>query len=559
MKAAGTKGASRPSKIFRVKVFLALSIFTLISSTLGAKTLEWGTINSSFKPYYQRGVEIHTDSNKNQSLRLFRKNYPLSYDASLESVYLNFSKKPTGPNILKSKYRPLKSQGSVGLAASFEKPQHQIWLNLPKYLFFNRRENAGNFSIQFMMKPYAAKYEMEIMRRIGIFERKKRGIVCLWRKGKILFRFYNIFESQRRLIEFLEIATTDTINLNQFHKVLLTFDETSGKLSLHLNRQEQRSIFITHNKSPNGSVAELKFHKWDNSPLIIGKNYLGSLDEIILSNRLLDHNNPLASYGRVMPNGNHFSQSVGIFTSMPGTMQYSNSTIKNFSVQKQQPKHTFIRVKARVSNSPFPANLSQSILPYVDVAKLRNKKGRYVQWQAELFSDPEGKETPILRGIRIDYEDNPAPRAPRNLQARLKPNGSIAIHFLRNAEMDVINGGRYHIYYGIEPYQAIGLIRYKKVIDIDRSRQAIAITDKDRYFTDDLRFQNQIYVELDNTMIRENLLYTKDKPSLQFANPQLQKDIPFYFWVTACDNSYGETLDKSDHESKPSNYVIVRP
>ena len=125
--------------------------------------------------------------------------------------------------------------------------------------------------------------------------------------------------------------------------------------------------------------------------------------------------------------------------------------------------------------------------------------------------------------------------------------------------MDVINGGRYHIYYGIEPYKAMGLIRYKKIIDIDHNRRVVAITDKDRYFTDDLRYQNRIYVELDNRMIRENSLYTKDKPGLQFSNPMLQKDIPFYFWVTACDNSYEETWEKSDHESKPSNFVIVRP
>jgi hypothetical protein len=161
--------------------------------------------------------------------------------------------------------------------------------------------------------------------------------------------------------------------------------------------------------------------------------------------------------------------------------------------------------------------------------------------------------------LKIQYSQRQKPLAPAELSVLESKNQTVTLEFLRNMELDVVNGGRYHIYYGIKPYQPLGVIKYQSFqVSDDGSLRGVPITNTDKWFTQDQRYQNRIRITISNELISSNLAYFKNYPGLLYPYQVLQDNIPYYFWVTACDKYWSESLENSDHESKPSPYVIVR-
>jgi len=568
-----------------------LFVFVVFSSSVGATTLTWGTQKRPFEIHRIIEAEIVVEKNGNQKLALARKPYPLSRQDRLESIYLSFDsplatkgarQQSTGGRILKASYRAVKFDDSVGNAVSFEQPQHELWVAPPEYSFLNQSEHTGDFSIYFMIRPYQLKRKMEIFRKVGLFQGKKQGIYCIWKNGRLVYQFLNLFWHEGVSIRLVEIATKDNLLLNQFQRILLQYRQHNGSLTLFMENVEQEKLYMTDTSKPGGTRLVPRFHPWDRSPMIIGRNYLGALDEMIFKNGIIALSAVAGRYGAVKRIGSRFVQTFGEVTSKRFMLPHSQTDMLRFSYRALEPSATLITIFVRYSDKPFPEGLSTTVLPFKKINATRHEvfrefggdqikdqintystkdigRAKYFQWKAVLYADPGGNTTPVLEGVSLSYVRNPPPQPPRNLEvASVTPN-SVKLRFLRNAEMDVIRGGRYHIYYGIKPNQPLGVIRYKAFRRSTMNVKPVPITDADQLQTSDLRYQNRIQIEVTNDMIRENLAYTQSKPRLQYEFPLLQHNIPYYFWVTACDSSFSEKPEHADHESKPSNFVVARP
>ena len=576
-KVADTSAALTPLKWLSR---LALSTVLLVSfSAAEAVEKTWGNRKNPFQFVFLQNLKVHTDKNGNQQITLKRRRFKLSQQTQVDSLYASFDNLSTqagnlrskelslaagvrGGKVIKAFFRAVNYPDSIGDSISFEQPQHQVWIDVPEYLFLNQSSRSGDFSIYFRLRPYQLKQEMEIFRKLGLFEGRRRGLRCMWKKGRLTFEFLNIFSLPDQLLKRVSISTKDPLVINRFQGVLLQFRERDGSLTLHLQGQEQNRIYVTSTGRPGGSNYILAFHKWDRSPLIIGKNYLGALDEMIFSNRVLQPDALVGGFGATQKTGNHYDQQPGTAISSIYELPYSQSQLYKLDYQARLPANSYLAMFYRISDRPFPPSLSEYEMPFKRVRPADRKlsRGRYVQYKLKFYADPEGQASPSLSRVNLAATDNRPPQAPRLREVASVGDREVTLRFLRNAEMDVINNGRYHVYYGVKPGVALGVLRFKKITtQPDRGYLPIPLTDKDRLFTNDLRYQNRIKVVINNEVIREHIAYIKDKPSLRYEYPLLQNRVPYYFWVTACDNAYSEKPEHADHESAPSNHVVARP
>ena len=532
-------------------------------ASIYANNIFWGEKNHPFDLQISFDVDMETRENGEQIIGLKRQPYPVSFDESLDTLQISFDKKSRilrSGEILKADYKVRMFDDSIGEAASFDQPLHEMWVAPADFLFLNQDKNTGDFSVYFRIRPYQMKRRMDVLQKVGLFEGRKQGLFCGWEDGKLFYEFFNFFWNKDIPIPDLRISTRDTFQENRFYAVMLVYRQSDGSLSLYLDGVEQEKIYLTTDFSPRGVILIPKFHKWDRSPIVIGKNYLGALDDVIFSNHTLSPEIISGKFNKVEKRGPHYYQVPGIAVSNRIDFAASQTKIEKMKYTIRKPPGTDVKFFYRYSDSSFPADLDEYNLPFIQWSseKLSNVKAKYFQWKAELYSDESGELSPQISKVNLQYTVNFGPMPPKEISVLDVKEDEVTLEFLRSLEMDVVDGGRYHIYYGLKPYQPLGAIKYKSFKMSENGLSGVPITDEDKWETDDQRYQNRIKISISNEMIISNFSYFKQFPELLYSYSLLQKNIPYYFWVTACDHQWSEKITHSDHESKPSPYVVIR-
>ncbi len=584
MKAEGIKGES----IKLIKYLNSILFLLFVSTPLQANSIssmEWGTEKYPFSYSQKRNIDINVEK-KNERILIKRVPYFLNTIESLRSIHLSFEKEygfkrsslfplKGNPNVIKLDYRKRRFLDSIGYAASFEKKEHKIWIKPPDDLFLNQNTFVDKFSVFLIVRPYILHNDPVIFQKTVFLGGKKYGIDCILKKGRVIFRFHHLFWRNSDSIPVIKIRSKERLKKNQFTKIMLRYQANNGKLTLFLDSKEQEVLYLTHDFLPQGRPMLLKFAQQDSSLIMIGKNFIGALDEIIFSNEFLPLQLSTLTYGMLKRDKNTFMQSSAEILSKRYSLSFSQSDLSKVVYRSYEPEGSRIIFYIRYADKFFPENATEESLPFIKLYSKKKKenftellthsflgvgKAKYFQWKAVLYPDPSGENSPVLEEVIVQYKNNPPPSSPHDLQLAHVDQNGITIQFLRNSEKDVLSGGRYHVYYGIQKDKPLGVIRYLSFKD----QQKETINDIHSIQADDIQLQNlqisknKIQVTINNEMIRKNMIYTSDKPPLIYEYPLLKENIPFYFWVTACDSSYTENPEHSDHESKPSNYIIVR-
>lgn len=554
-------------KVFHYFAAIILGLF-FANTSVGAEELVFG--NGGI-PFHSKQALISGAivSDGGKSVRLRLRKLPLPSSLKEAFLYVPFEEYKDGGfiayggKVLVSRLKLLPNPITLDSEGSFEQSAHILQIKPDSDSFLYNHEQIGNFSISFLFRPYQMKRTMEIMRKLVYYEGRRQGFQVLWSQEKIHFRFHNFFKAKHKRQPLVEITSRDHIMPERNTHVLLRFDSANGQLSLFLNGVEQESLLMTETGTPESTVLTAAFHPWDRSPLVIAQDYLGILDEIYMVERLLPPALSAYKFGRVARQGDRFVQPKGTYLSEIVDTGTSASRLLSMKRDVELPEGSFAQFLVRASDKPMDANLSEEVLPFRPVPPngRLNQVGRYVQWKSILSPDPLGLHSPEIKSVRVRFLKNPPPSAPIRLQVLSVGPERVTLLFQRNAELDVIRNGRYHIYYGIEPYRAEGMIRYKSIEQAESGGFMLTpFTDANsRYQTNDLRLKNRIVVEITNSLIVANKLYMKSKPTLFYENPVLQSGIPLYFWVTACDNAWSEDPSRADHESSPSKAVVARP
>ncbi len=434
-----------------------------------------------------------------------------------------------------------------GQAAQFKLPGHQLKLNLPAYL--NLSGNAGegpsgDFSFSCELKPATA--GGEILRRENFYQGRHYLFSIALRNSRPVVRFENLLVATgpdgKVLLESAQLHSIDKLKQGGRNTLLVTYSEGSGRLTLRLNGREQA---VYHLKRQGHENFALSFSHLKAAPFTLFSPYRGYADNVVFSNRVLGDEDVL-HFGALKPYGDRYEQRTGILLSDILDMGYSQSSIVAIKPETEQSQESPLRVEFRCADRRFAPEENENRLPFSAHGGAAGKKCRFVQFRARFTSDNSGEKSPVLRKITIEYRENPPPGkplAPRILSAQ---DEILEIEIAPNTELDVINGGRYIVYYGHAKLKPEGAFYFRKVT-FGATMQLEPIAHK-----------VPIRLVLNNEILAQNKKWSDSKPRFKNRYPVFGKGIGYYFWVSACDNAWSEAQEHADHCSEPSVPVFAR-
>ena len=170
-----------------------------------------------------------------------------------------------------------------------------------------------------------------------------------------------------------------------------------------------------------------------------------------------------------------------------------------------------------------------------------------MQFKAEFTADNAGRSSPELKQIALEYRENPPPDRPAKLRVIATEGDAVELEIVPNTELDVVKGGRYIIYYGHKAHQIEGAIYFRSGSYQQKEFRGEPIWHK---------APMRIKIGLDTIMTNKS--WADKNPRFRQRYPIFEPGLGFYFWVSACDNAYGEAQELADHESLPSEAVFVR-
>lgn len=537
--------------------YVFLFAFVFASPALQGVTVKIGGTGQPFEFISMESAELVGKSLKSKTLQM-KKIFSLSQDSQKNSIHASFEDSvfstPSLSNLVIKQNFISRNGGGSGNFASFENSNHHLQIRLPSYLFTSSADTAGDFTIAFMIKPYMRGRKMPVLRRLSYFDGNKFGIEVYAENDRIHFDFTRVFTGEK--FRFVSISSRDTLSTTEFTPVSLAFNSAKGHLTLYMNHREQKRIFL----SKGNTFSQANFLPYDRSPLVIGDGFTGGIDELIFSNMVMDTSMYRADYGKVESRGDRFFQQVAKATSGIVDLQFSHSLVWGLSLQTTIPDQTKAELLVRYSDRKFNPALSEESFPFRSVSHKTSFYARYFQYQIRMYSDTTGLNSPKVQALQYSVRQDGPPSAPRSVEIVSARPGEVILRFMRNAEMDVIHGGRYQIYYGVKPNEPLGVIRYKAIQSTDGFSQYTTINDKnDRFTTKDPRLQNRIQVVITNEMIIQNLVFFRDRPMYKMPYPLIRENVNYYFWVTACDSAFDLVPERDDHESPPSKAVSARP
>ncbi len=451
-------------------------------------------------------------------------------------------------------------KGSLGEGCGkFFKKEHRVEIESSPNLWLGTCGDLGSFTLEFMFKPMSDKSGGEIFSRTGFLSGKKRGIEISLIDGRIHASLHDMFEKPDGTRTGIILKKGARLHVNKWHHFALTFDRISGKLVKFIDNEEEEAIYMSGsgkpfdgvftplfgNRGPNG-----EFSCIDAPASFIGRNYSGMIDEFRISYKKIEdlkNETDVATekYRRLETIDRIPVNIEGVVTSPVYSFPGTGTKIRSFRWKEVIKKDTFIWMEMRIYDQLFYENdtdqrwyiikNNQDNIFLKKDGKGEYIRGKYYQWRAHLVASPDGKQSPRLYDVSLEFVEDPPPGIPMFLEAASSGDRFVELTWKKNVEHDIRG---YKIYYGVMPGKFDGVLSLAKGKRIDNSTTQ----------------GNFIKIRIDNALIDENR-------ALDIRNlltyPLLKNNVLYYFSVTSYDSYKPDTPD--NHESELSKSVSARP
>jgi hypothetical protein len=438
--------------------------------------------------------------------------------------------------------------GMSGQAAVFNLPEHKLKIKLPDYLHLSgtgQIANAGDLTFACEFETHSG--NGEILRRENFVNGIHYLFAVTLRNGRVNVKLANLLQQSAlpsdSYLESAELKSIDKVKLRKRNYLVLTYSEGSGTLRLTLNRHEQAVYTLPRKAAGNYAIS---FRNLGTAPFTLFSPFRGYADNVLFSNRVLS-DDEYADFGSIKPYGDRYDQRTGSLTTGIFDMRYSASTIESIKADIESSDENALIVTARCLNKRFDPMLADSALRFISLEFWRDKKCRFIQFHAKFVADNQGNVSPALRRINLLYRENPPPQQPFKPRIISSSAESIMLEIPPNTELDVVHGGRYIIYYGHKKLKPEGAIYFKSGGYTGAGFEGQPILHR-----------TPIRVEISNATISQNKSWADRNPRFKYRYPVFSAGIGYYFWITACDNAYGDAQELADHESQPSEAVFHR-
>lgn len=513
------------------------------------------------------GTEIFQARDASQDIRLDT----ISHHGNASNLlYLDFDQ--PAPQLLRdaagryrikeSSYIPSPDVRHGSGAALFNRLENRVVVASPEELWPGTGD-SDDFTIEMWIRPIYFYRRNVIFRKMSMLGGERRGLEITIEDGRLVVDAHKLFEDAGGRLHTVRLSSRSGIRTGQWWHVSLTFEAARGLLRLFIDGREER---VRTAKDP-GGVWRLRFHPLDRSPFIIGESYAGTLDEFRIASRVLspedgDLETSLYPRRHVDFETMRARQKMGQVISsvlLPGGGQVRSGRVRFLG---EEPPGTILNFYVRSSNKPFAADapaVNQLAWQRVDSRGDIKHSFAYFQWKAELLADPDGKLSPILREVLLDFSPLEAPPPPADLRLLkdLSNDRQLVLEWDLSPDTRVNEGG-YYIYYGLRPGEYLGRLKRRRAPDGSAERIR-ALDDLGRFPVteeelglesgreDRLKRQlrNKVRLIVDNDLIQLN---TEHGPGARRL-PFLRENRTYYFAVSA--------YDEDGVESRLSNEIIA--
>ncbi len=335
-------------------------------------------------------------------------------------------------------YIPNFKEKKLGEAsANFSLQHHKIALTPQKGSVFYSDSSLDSYTIDFWVYPQSLYEGNTIFSFYGptyIKEYDKidySGIKLLYTTNSVVLQFANIYRIGNQPITF-DVKTNLDLEIGKWQHVAITYNKTTGKLTILKNGNKRRIVWLTDTSNENGTLLNPYISKYIKHNLVIGESFFGNIDEFHISKKFKEKYD-----------SRKYVDLKGVVLSKVIDMEYYGSIFKDFKIKGNKSNKTELIGFVRSSETIF--NSDTDDIEWIEISKAGNLKGRYIQWKIFLLDSYSGQYSPVLYDFIYNYIPNYPPTKPEGIRYKLVDDGKVKIEWKKNVETDIKG---YLVYYG---------------------------------------------------------------------------------------------------------------
>ncbi len=510
-------------------------IFILIGTTIFPADYKFGDSETDFKKIQTVGISTIKQKNGRYKLELSRRKLPDS------ELLLNFENRKMSDlrdvlhhyTIDSASYGIERSDESIlgKRIARFTGKNHYISVRAEKNTLLGSELMPEDFYFSFFIKPEIFEGNNTLFAKTYYSHGKKYSLNMEIVKNKLSLSVENLFSFKSKETKSLHLESGHKIDNRKWTHVVIFFNVSENEVIIYEDGMESvRQNFPVLD----GEQPQFGIHKNDTTPLVIGKNYYGRLDNFLVAKGSPDFEAISKSYYGVEydeANSIAFQKNGKVFSGVFKT-KYSNSYPVAFTPKLAIPEGTSSNIFLRISNKPFSQD--DTSLKWISAEKfseLKNTSFQYFQWMAVLRSDHSGILTPALHSVLLNYKETVPPVSPTGLRVLKKESSelNLCLAWDSNKEENVKNKGGYIIHYGLSPDKMAGTIYY-----INEKKE---------------------YIYSTKLCINNDLISVNSIPDAERNLPFFEQGKTYYFRVSAFNDKF-DPVQSPDQKSIPSKPIL---
>jgi len=298
----------------------------------------------------------------------------------------------------------------------------------------------GDFSIEFWLYPALLADGEQILSWVGSRwmggEAVPQGISCVVEGRRLAWSFENLFARPGGGSGRISLRGLTPMIPRTWHHHLLRYDSSRGLLEYLVDGIPEAVVHTTASGGEGGALLLPVVGDARSGELVVGRGYVGFLDELRISRGFVEE-----------PSLARYDGRTGVAVSSPLDLGYTGTRLKRIEAVYDSPSDSGVYFFYRLSDHWDLDERGEQWKPFQPGRELRDARGRYLQVMVELFPDGTRSTSPRVSEVRVVYEQDLPPPPPSGLYAAAE-DGAVHLYWNRVNEADVRG---YLVYYGDAP------------------------------------------------------------------------------------------------------------
>ncbi|MGP1438381.1 MAG: LamG-like jellyroll fold domain-containing protein [Treponema sp.] len=395
----------------------------------------WKQLSSIENVTYTQGLYgfeslelLASPEKSNESYDLF-----LSFDGDTSKDYLKLYDVVSSKAIYVKKDKAKYGTGALLCRANAKQPS--MILSPKNNSFFFGESKVNSFTIEFWLCPEDLRAGSNILKWWSQILEKKvfmfQNIIVSVVDNRLEWSFFNIWRDNNSKGIDIKVRSNKQLPLEKWTHHLLTFDDETGLLEYRINGKVDSIRYLT----PSSKETNKIFYsmKGKTSQLLIGEGYSGLIDNLVVKNSFSPQ-----GFQEAIEKGERYNKDGGRVVSHIIDTGGVNSMPKMLNARMDIEKEASVAFFIRTSNSPY--NWTQSYPAWKAVSKneaiFNCQPGRFFQIAFNMYPTKDGKTSPIIHSLKLDYERDTFAKPPIDLVAK-EGDGYVDLSWSRSIDFDV--------------------------------------------------------------------------------------------------------------------------